>query len=332
MVLVCHIVGLNNLIKPNFIRYIDTINKSQDIIIKDLDQIAKNLFGDQELNKLNEKLNKATQKEKQGIQNSIHTKWKILFAQKTANIIKLYSNKYLIFIGLSTYYKNLKININIPTKVKLFVNINPGTNAKQIVRYNLQKYLNFVINGTFPLEYLDHKFIKKQRELLKNTYVNYGYTERSFDSIKKIINMFVVKTNEQDVYFASNVRYDNVINKNTSKLLELRKIMNTSTNDKLTAYSDKWLALVTCINTKNKIAKGFSEKGTDKVPYIKELVSGAFDDLHTHCYLYSINNSEFNRSGYKYTTEKLVNIRQREYIADILDELVKLNVILIKKV
>lgn len=319
MVLICHIVGLNNLIKQDFITFIDELNNkcSGDIIVRDLDEISQSIH-------------------KPDIDKFI---WKSEFERKVNNIRKLYTNKKLIFIGLCTYYRDLRIRTTVCTNNKFFVNLDSKENAKQIVKYNITKYLVQIINGNFPLQYLDHNFIKNQREKLMSLYVNMGYKLKTHESIKKWCEIMLSnydtlnsdQNNDEPIIVGSTIKYNEYIYKKTiNEALrnDLRDILQSRSNYTV-GFKSKWMALFSVVGAKDKIMKGITFNDKGKVVYLKEIVSDGFSLLRRNCYIYYVDPADMDKDGYRYISRNKVKIIRREYIYNILDELEREGVIFI---
>lgn len=348
---ICHVVGINNFIKDDFI---NTIKKYDNIVVKDLDLLTNDIRNSPEMAKLNKSLN-AQKGDKTIITKQIQDLWKSMFIEKVNNVIKRNGKHKIIFIGLSTFHKNHKLKININTKNKFFININPQTNAQNVIQYNIEKYKKFIINGSFPLKYIDYKFMVEQREYLINVYTSYEYKLKSINNIYKWLDIYMSNIKQQNIntilgqqpidnklYIGSTTNYDNFIkiNKNISHRKHnndaiLSKLLGTTSNinTEIFCYTEKWLALIhSNKNINNYIKKGLIQIGNKSVPALKEKFKNAFDVLNTNCYIYVVNNNGFNKiNDYKYKSLQTINIKQKEYIKNVYDELAKLGVKFMKK-
>lgn len=300
MVLVCHIAGLNNFNKSDFLEFIKNIN-NENIVVRDLDEI----FRDQDFDKIT---------------------WKNTFSQKICNLERQHKNKKLILLGLCTYCHDLRLRIPINTNNKFFIDHDLSEYAKQIVEYNITKNIAQIINGYFPLKYLEHDYIIAEREKLANLYNYMGYKLKSLDSIKLWLELMLSDhniLNKNDFPYAivaSTVKYNKYIQRNFDKI----KDIISNNNNCITGYSNKWLSLLSCVNTKNILQKGIRIDDNDTIVYIKELVPNGFDILKRSCYLYYVDPNIMIRDGYKYIyNDNHIKIIERHYINNILNELVK---------
>ena len=108
-----------------------------------------------------------------------------LILEKEINKIK---KKQIILIGLNTHFKHSRIYVKIDCKLKFFIRLDLAENAKSVIETNLDNHRNEIIEGTFPLEYLEIDFLIKKRENLLNIYKKNCYELKSITSIIKIIN------------------------------------------------------------------------------------------------------------------------------------------------
>ena len=79
-------------------------------------------------------------------------------------------------------------------KENLFVSINNNIYVKQLIEYNLDHYRADIIDGKFPLNYLDFDYLKNQRISIENIYSEKSYKLKTYELIyswiKNKINSF----------------------------------------------------------------------------------------------------------------------------------------------
>lgn len=302
--ILCHIVGINNLIKDSFIRTVESYN----ISIIDLDMITNEIRDNNKLKSMYRNYDKTKNK---NILKDIRLYWKTQFQDKLDE--QLTQHEHVILIGLSTYHRNNRVHINIDTNNKFFLKIDSHINAENIVQYNIDKYKDHIINGTFPLKYIDHHFLMKQRETLLNIYQRMNYKLKTIDAIKAWI-VHNIKTNMEhsNIYIATKSK--NIIRSNSI------------------GYHDKWLALLMIIDNFPKyFKKGYINKKNSIVPYVMEKRKDAFDLLQVPCFLHTINSKYFNKlNHYKYETNNIKSIDKTIRIKNVYDFLIDLKVMLIK--
>jgi nicotinamide mononucleotide adenylyltransferase len=315
-----HITGVNTeskeLIKKSFSKKIfeiidlDTItekiiNDKNMLYLYNRDEYYKNKLKDQNLSKLNIKqINNIIKK----IDQKMNLYWKINFENSISNLISKI-DKLVILVGYNTYFKNHKIYVNINTNHKFIQKVNLLEHAKNVVSTNLKEYYEDIINGDFPLEYLNHQMIIKKRN---NLVIQYQKMEYQLDTINHIINAVEIAYNTDVpnmLYFASKENFN-------------KKIMLKQ--NKIIAYEDQWIALISALSNKN-ISKGYSSSGQ---PYVKCNPS----ILNTSIYLYYITDTKTfspiptKNKLYKYQSAKQITIYKKVLINNIHEKLKELNI------
>ena len=87
--------------------------------------------------------------------------WKENFYLKVSKLVEDSKTK-VILLGLSNFFKNNRVNVKIDSNLKFFVKINLKNNAKNIIEKNLNNYKDEIIEGIFPLDYLNINFLIKK--------------------------------------------------------------------------------------------------------------------------------------------------------------------------
>ena len=317
-----HISGVNieskELIKKSFSKKIfeiidlDTItekiiNDKNMLYLYNRDEFYKNKLKDQNLSKLNIKqINNVIKK----IDQKMNLYWKVNFDNAINNLISKI-DKLVIVIGYNTYFKNHKIYVNINTNHKYIKKVNLIDHAKNVVSTNLKEYYEDIINGDFPLEYLNHQMIIKKRN---NLVIQYQKMEYQLDTINNIINAIEIAYNTDIpnmLYFASKENFN-------------KKIMLKQ--NKIIAYEDQWIALISALSN-NNISKGYSSSGQ---PYVKCNPS----ILNIPIYLYFITDTKSfspipsKNKLYKYQSAKQIIINKKVLIDNIHDKLKELKIII----
>jgi hypothetical protein len=298
--LLCHIIGINNKSKIKFIDDIATI--SNDIIILDLDDISKKILFDNEYTKL---YNQYMIKKDKQLLTKLGQIWKIKFTDNINILLDHNKDKQIILIGLITFYLDyrIKINLNEEIKDKFFINMNVDNYIKDNIEFNIDNFRDDIINGKFPLKYLDYEFIKSQREFLREQYIDRDYKLKNYDAIINWIKHKYNNNQTNPVYVASYNRYE-----------DSYKIIS----DSVVGYSEKWLALVSLLS-RNKLKRGITYKDNKLKPILKELVPNAFSDLNKCCYLYEFYpEKKVDDFRYLIDDKKFIN---RYYVSNINNEL-----------
>lgn len=298
----CHIVGVNSSIKGKLINFLTS--KKININVIDLDLITDKINQSKEMNELFKQIENIEDKSKKikDIEKSMVTEWKTKFQQDLDSEIKKHKDK-IILIGMSSYFKNHRINVKIDCKLKFFVRVNLTIHAQNIIENNLNNYKNEIINGTFPLNLLDLESLIQKREILINIYKKFGYQLKSLNSIIEIIasNYNFNMEGIQDLYVATDKKF-------------VKKIDIDEANG--IGYTIPWLAIVSSLNSKN-ISKGFKQNKA----FIKFNQYENKNILESDCYLYKVNTENFyhnkNGKGIKFRACNSVKIDKSYYIDNI---------------
>lgn len=291
--ILCHIVGINNLTKKRFIN--DITDKYMNIYICDLDKITNSILNNKRMDILiNEMKNTKSALKQKDIENEINNFWKEYMKKQIDLEINNNNKKLIIIIGLSIFYLNHKAKININTKNKFFLDVDVKQNANEIVEYNLNEYNEHIVNGTFPIMYLDHDFLINQREKLIKLYKNNKYDMKDYNKLFEIIDILLKdypNCNDNDniiIWVSSFNRYNEFIEE--------------SNDNGIVGYKDEWLSLISIIKDNNKLfKKGYINNDNNKYPYIQERILGAFKYLNKSAYIYELKSNKYNRvNNFKY--------------------------------
>jgi hypothetical protein len=311
-----HIAGLDDQGKDLF------YSQAKQFAIIDLDEFTSKIVSDKNMNIMYDKFDYYTEKSKdinhtklqikeftnkaKDFERKMNIYWKTRMNDALNKAIKI-NNKQIIVIGYCTYFKNHKISINIKTNHKFFQKVNLIEHAKSIVEYNVDNYRDEIIEGVFPLEFLNHEIIIKKRDNLMFQYKRMGY---HIDTINNILNSLHIASSippPDKLYYASTEEY-------TKKIPLI--------DNKIVAYADSWVAMVSAINDKN-ITKGFS----GGKPFVRGNVS-----LEKNIYLYTLVDttcfSPIASKGkvYKYLCTKSIQFAQKINIDNLHDKLLELDI------
>ncbi len=311
--ILCHIIGINNKLKNVFIN--EVINISENIMILDLDDISKKIIYDPDYSRIYNQFisfnqNKVSFNQNRGhILSQLSHIWKYKFTNIINDLLNQYEKKQIILIGQILFYLDyrIKVVLNEEIKNKFFINTATKEHISQQIEYNLDVYKDDIIKGNFPLKYLDHDFLKNQREQLREQYMIRDYKLKNYDTILNWIKHYVNGLSGgglgKPVYYASFKRYENEI-----EML----------SDTIVGYSDKWLALISMF-PKTKFKRGITFKGGAKTPYIKEMGPMNFKDLNTCCYIYELYPSK-KVDEHRFLIEDN-NFIKRHYVSNIKNDL-----------
>ena len=187
--LTCHIVGLNPVSKKELI---EELNKKIFNPI-DLDQINNEIITDKEMDsmfKQYQKMKESKNDKFKELDKKMSTFWENKFLELLNEKVKI--DKKNILIGQSNHYKYLSRKINLNTPNKFFIK-NTDDDIKKLISYNLTTYHEDIVNGKFPLEYLDFNFLSKKKETINQAYFKFGYLEKDYKQMKTILNLLETK-------------------------------------------------------------------------------------------------------------------------------------------
>lgn len=312
---ICHIVGLNNFLKQKFISYL--AEKYSNIVVKDLDDITNNIRNNKKMITFYDKLSKVKlKKNKIQLVQQINTLWKKSLINNINRMYKKNHDKKIILLGLCTYHKNHKLRIKIDTKNKFFIKIDDKKNAINIVEYNIDIYRKNIINGSFPLRYIDHQFLMKQRIKLKKIYTNMNYKLKSYQSILKWIDLKMEQCIAKDDKIISGGALDNnknIISKqifNNDKVkVDSTKVFNNNIDDKKV-----YVGSSKNYNSNIKIKKNYRKDNLHKILGVKNknYITG-----YTKKWLAILSsikdNNTFIKKGYLTKNNKIEPYIQEKY-------------------
>ena len=300
MRVMCHIVGMNSLLKSEFMKELEP---HTDISVMDLDKIALDIRNDKETGRLYKG---------QG-SKLVQKNWQERIDSAINNFVSQNGGKRIIMIGLSTFNRNHRIKANIPTKNKFFVDIDYKENIKDVIRYNIENHADKIVEGTFPLNYLNYDYLTKQRDKLSKIYSNLGYMPKSMKDIRDW-----VLSGKDVVYVGSRAKHDMIIPINKKPVLG-------GGAKAIIGYPTKWLALVSAVpNSKEILEKGIARKETDSFLYVKEKTPKVFDSLHIPAFIYSVEKDSFGTAvRYKMRSTKPLKYTSVETVDNIYNYLVE---------
>jgi hypothetical protein len=299
--LILHIVGINTFIKQ------DMVNKFKELKFEifDLDDISKDIV-------LKYK------------RENIGSYWKKKLTDNLNNFIKSTNNN-IIILGLSSFVLDRRFKINIPTNNKFFYSIPYDLCASQLITYNLDYYRTDIIDGKFPIKYINHDFLMMQRKELQEEYTDLEYKLKTPDMLNNwfetnldIVNNKNNKNNKENeenedncndkVYMAFIKRFENEIPKSY-----------LGSSPVIIGYKDKWMALASIL-PKTSVKRGLLKGKHNKTePYLKELHVNGFSNLKKPCYVYEFNSKQ-QLDPYRYEIKEPV-FSNRYYVSNMYDEL-----------
>ena len=214
-----------------------------------------------------------------------------------------------IFIGSNTHYKISSKRVNLNTTNNFIIKSDLVEEIKLIIKTNLDTYRDQIINGLFPLEYLDTKFLIKKKELIISSYKKQGYIEKTFEEIINILKT-VCKTKDKNELWISLKEPYNVDTKIYPK-----------DNSTIIAYSQPEFAIIDSFSfSDDEIQKTISNDALS----IKEIKENSLLKLKKKRYLYMVDKSNFlpfENDENKYFSQSPILIKGKEKIESVYEYL-----------
>ena len=233
--------------------------------------------------------------------------WESEFYKKINEIAT--ENKKNIFIGSNIHYKISSKRINLNTTNNFIIKSDLLEEIKLIIKTNLDIYREQIINGQFPLEYLDTKFLLKKKELIITSYKKLGYIEKTFEEIINILKT-VCKTQDTNELWISLKEQYNVDTKIYPK-----------DNNTIVAYSQPEFAIIDSFSfSDDEIQKTISNDSLS----IKEIKEHSLLKLKKKRYLYMVDKTNFlpfENDENKYFSQSPILIKGKEKIESVYDYL-----------
>ena len=193
--ILCHVVGLNTCAKK---RFMEELYRVPHLVVRDIDQITHHIRNTPYFIQLYKKIKQSsTSSERKELNRQLYEYWKKSLHEKLYNILSRHRNEKVVLMGLSTFHKDHRVRVCIQTGGKFFVRADHKGSAKELVGHNLDEYRQYIINGSFPLKFIDTNFLAQQRERLQRIYGNMGYQLTDCDMICKNINASCERDNSQ---------------------------------------------------------------------------------------------------------------------------------------
>ncbi len=305
---ICHIVNLNSKDKKTFLE-----DFKLEFNIIDLDKINNTVISDERLDKLYlkyEKLKNTKNDKYKEIDKQITQFWETQFIEKI--IAESSKSKKNILIGLNYHYKNISKKINLNTSNNFIINSDINEDVKMTIENNLEMNKHHIINGLYPLEYINFENIKKKKENIINSYLKIKYISKT---LNEIINILKTTTN---------------IKNNNGLWICLRDPYNVDSkiypqNTPIVAYSEKELALIDSFDFKDdEIEKIITTENDTPTISLKEIKENSLNKLKKKRFLYYVDKDTFlpyENNINKYFSNTAVKVKHAEKISSVYDYL-----------
>ena len=302
-----HIAGITELYKQDLIEKLKKLNM---FIICDLDEETEKVYKNREVQSKLKELETVKLAKKKKLENEVTETWKEKLEEFIKKSSKENENSYgLIFIGNTINIKHMKTKVLIPqanAMNKFFLKVNFKENAKEIIRFNLKKYHDDIVDGDFPLDYINLEYLINSRETLQKVYQKLNYNIISLD---KILYHFEhgLNVKKPDVLYV---------------VLKEEHLKDIVSKKKVYGFSEDWIAL-------SSLIKGIDRGYNDGFAFIKEKTKGSFKKLHMSCYIYVVPSTSFlsmDDNNTKFQTDKKIKIIKSMAIDDVFDKLKEMKI------
>ena len=310
--IICHIVGLNPSDKEKIKELCNRIKKYNFI---DLDEINNNILNSDEMNKMYKsysRLKKNKNDKYKDIDKKMTKYWEDNLIKKVYDQIA--SKKKTILIGKNHHYRIQSKKINFLVSNKFIIDLDLKNEVRKNIKLNLIKFQDDIINGIFPLEFLDFKKELKKLKNFQEGYTKIGYKKIKLNDIIEILKTYSKnKIKGNGLWVSSNEPY------NINSLIY-------PTKENLTGYLDPVLSLLSSFNLDEKDIEYNSNE--DKVVSLKN-----FDikNMKKSRYLYYVSKEDFfpsdSRNLYKYFSQNPAIILEKEKIDNVYNKLMELNIL-----
>jgi hypothetical protein len=278
MEIICHIIGLTSISKNKFI---DDMKKIGYHII-DLDELSNYILRNSTMKQLYSQY--------QGFKDSKNDKFKEIDKKMSIywetsmeeNIINNINNsKKNIVIGYSHHFRNITKRINVSPNnkpiAKFIIKVSKS-DVRNIIRTNLDKFKEDIIQGCYPLENIDFDFIYNNRLKIDSIYEKNNYLPKSIETIYTILNLSNKDIDGDGLWIALKQPY------NISSKIYPKK------NDKLFGFTDKLMALLSSFYFNDNELEKYYDNNIVKVKPKKE---GILEKMNEKRYLYLVEKKHF---------------------------------------
>ncbi len=279
MELICHIVGIKSLNKNKFI---NDMNKIGYHII-DLDELSNNILKNNTMVQLFSQY--------QGFKDSKNDKFKEIekkmsiyweTSMEEGIITNIDKSKKNIIIGYSHHFRNINKRINVSPNnkpiAKFIIKVSKS-DVRNIIKNNLSKYKDDIIQGCYPLENIDFDFVYNNRLKMDSIYEKNGYLPKTIETIYTILNLSNKNIDGDGLWIALKQPY-NV----GSKIHPKQK------NDKLFGFTDKLMALLSSFHFNDDELEKYYDNNTVRIKPKKE---GVLEKMKEKRYLYLVEKEHF---------------------------------------
>ena len=293
----CHLIGLNPYNKKELV---DTIPKTIFNVI-DLDTINMEILKTPEIDKMYKQYTKLKEDKNdkfKEVDKKMSTYWENNFIDMIQDQVK--PKKINILIGQNNHYKSLAKRVPIECTNRFIIK-SSDTDIKSLIKYNLETYQEDIINGSYPLEYIDYKQLQKKRNILDTTYKKIGYIEKTTEQVKMMLDLLekTRDTKGSELWISMKEPYN------------VNSLIHPKNNNMITAYNDPTNAILSSMNINSNI----DELHSIKISNPKK--------LKTRRFVYMVDSKSFiSEDNNKFFSQIPVKILAKQKIDSVYDFLI----------
>jgi len=293
----CHLIGLNPYNKKELV---DTIPKTIFNVI-DLDTINMEILKTPEIDKMYKQYTKLKEDKNdkfKEVDKKMSTYWENNFIDMIQDQVK--PKKINILIGQNNHYKSLAKRVPIECTNKFIIK-SSDDDIKAFIKYNLETYQEDIINGSYPLEYIDYIQLQKKRTTLETTYKKIGYIEKTTEQVKMMLDLLekTRDTKGSELWISMKEPYN------------VNSLIHPKNNNMITAYNDPTNAILSSMNINSNI----DDLQTLKISNPKK--------LKTRRFVYMVDSKSFiSEDNNKFFSQIPVKILAKQKIDSVYDFLI----------
>jgi hypothetical protein len=278
MEIICHIVGLTNSSKQQFLKKMADMNYN----IVDLDELSNAILQNNMMTQLF--------KQYQTFKNSKNDKFKDIDKKMTMywetsmeeNILeRLDKHRKNIIIGYNHHFRNINKHIKFPVSkpVGRFILKVTKSDVKCIITFNLDKHKEDIIRGAYPLNNIDFDLIYTNRQKIDSVYEKNNYLPKTLDTLYTILELGSIDKDKSICLWIASTQPYNIGSK-----------MYPSKNDKLFAFTDQIMALLSSFRfSEDELEKTFD----NNIIKVKPKKAGVLEKMRGKRYLYLVDKTSF---------------------------------------
>lgn len=280
MEIICHIIGITSLSKNKFL---DDMKKIGYHII-DLDELSNNILRNNTMVQLYSQYQgfKESKNDKfKEIEKKMNIYWETSMEEGIINNVN--NSKKNIIIGYSHHFRNITKRINVSPNnkpiAKFIIKVSKS-DVRNIIKNNLSKHQDDIIQGCYPLENIDFDFIYNNRLKIDSIYEKNGYLPKTLETIYTILNLSNKEIDGDGLWISMQQPY------NVGSKIYPRK------NDKLFGFTDKLMALLSSFHFSDDELEKYYDNNISLVR-IKPKKEGVLEKMKEKRYLYLVEKKHF---------------------------------------